>query len=139
MSFEIRTEIRINASAEKVWKVLMDFQNYEKWNPFIKKIEGDPKVGNKIYAEIDGMKFKPEVLVNRKEEEFKWIGKLLFKGVFDGEHRFQIEELGNGQLKFTQSEKFYGFLVPVFKKKLNTDTIKGFMAMNEKIKEEAEK
>ena len=138
MSFEISTEIEISASTAKVWGVLMNFEEYPKWNPFIKSIEGNPQVGKQIKANIDGMKFKPIVLTNEKNKEFKWIGKLLLKGLFDGEHRFQIEETEDGKVRFVQSEKFSGILVPFFKKKLSTDTKSGFEEMNRKLKEQAE-
>ena len=44
---EIHTEIDIKASPEKAWKILTDFNNFSQWNPFIHKINGDPKVGTK--------------------------------------------------------------------------------------------
>lgn len=138
MAFEIRTEIEIEAKKERVWSILMDFANYKEWNPFIRKIEGNPEVGKKIYAEIDGMKFKPRVLEKKKEKEFRWIGKLFFKGLFDGEHCFRIEDLGNGRIKFIQSERFKGILLPLLKKKLKTDTVIGFKEMNQSLKERAE-
>lgn len=53
MLFEVRTEIEVNASAAKVWYRLMYFKNYKIWNNFIQKIEGEPRVGKKIYLKID--------------------------------------------------------------------------------------
>lgn len=37
---ELNTEIEIRASAEKVRNVLMDFDAYPKWNPFVREISG---------------------------------------------------------------------------------------------------
>ena len=37
---KISTQIQIDATAEKVWLVLMTFENYPDWNPFVRKIEG---------------------------------------------------------------------------------------------------
>lgn len=48
MAKEIKTEILINATPEKVWSILTSFDNYPNWNPFIKSIKGEAKVGNKI-------------------------------------------------------------------------------------------
>jgi hypothetical protein len=143
MSKEIKTEILINATPEKVWSILTKFENYPNWNPFIKSIKGEVKVGNKIEARIEpqkaqGMTFKPKVLVFDTNKEFSWIGHLLFPGLFDGEHKFELVDNGNGTTTFRQSEKFKGILVPLFKKMLDNNTVNGFNEMNEKIKELAE-
>lgn len=138
---EIKTEIAINASPDKVWAILNDFGNYPQWNPFIKSIKGEVKVGNKITARIEppntkGMTFKPKVLSYETNKELSWIGHLLFSGIFDGEHKFELIDNGNGTTTFIQGEKFKGILVGL----LNIEnTKKGFEAMNEKLKELVER
>jgi hypothetical protein len=140
----ITTSITINATAEKVWSILTDFENYHQWNPFITSIAGEIKVGNTLQVTIappnsNTMKFKPTLLVANEHKELKWKGKLLFKGLFDGEHRFEIIDNKNGTVTFVQSENFTGVLVPLFKKTININTKNGFVLMNEKLKERAEK
>ncbi|MBB5635261.1 hypothetical protein HDF26_004600 [Pedobacter cryoconitis] len=143
MTKEIKTEILINATPQKVWTVLVDFDNYPKWNPFIKMLKGDIKVGQQITVQIappeaKGMTFKPKVLAFDRNKEFKWIGRLLFPGIFDGEHKFELVDNGNGTTTFIQSEKFKGVLVTFLKKQLDNNTKRGFELMNEKVKEQAE-
>ncbi len=143
MAKEIKSEILINATPEKVWTILTKFEDYPKWNPFIKSITGNVAVGNKITArleppEANGMTFKPKVLVFDANNEFRWIGHLIFPGLFDGEHKFELIDNGNGTTTFKQSEKFAGILVPFFKKMLDNNTKKGFEEMNKKLKELAE-
>ena len=138
MQKEITTQLEINASSDKVWQVLTDFDSYSKWNPFIKSITGDVKVGKTIRAELGGMTFKPEVLVYEKNKELKWLGHLLFKGLFDGEHRFQLIDNKDGTTTFIQSEKFNGILVGLFAKKLDGETKDDFVAMNEALKKRVE-
>lgn len=143
MATEIKTEILINATPEKVWLVLTNFKNYASWNPFIKSIQGEVKVGNKITVRIEppqarGMTFKPNVLTFETNKEVSWLGHLLFAGIFDGEHKFALIDNGNGTTTFIQSEIFTGILVPLFKKQLENNTKKGFEAMNTKLKELAE-
>jgi hypothetical protein len=143
MAKEIKTEILINASPEKIWTILTHFDNYPNWNPFIKSIKGEVKVGKKITARIEppnakGMTFKPRILVFNPNKELRWLGHLLFAGLFDGEHKFELIDNGNGTTTFIQSEKFKGILVPFFKKQLDNNTKKGFEAMNIKLKELAE-
>jgi hypothetical protein len=137
---QLKTEILINATPEKVWTILTDFRNYPKWNPFIKSITGDVKVGNSIVARIEppgasGMTFKPKVLEFEANKEFRWLGHLLIKGLFDGEHKFELIDNGNGTTTFIQSEQFSGILVPLFKSMLNGATKNGFNMMNQKLKE----
>lgn len=144
MKKELKTEILIEATPAKVWGILTDFERYPDWNPFIRSIEGKPEAGAKIRAQIappgaKGMTFKPLVLAFEKEKEFKWIGRLLFPGLFDGEHRFELIDNENGTTTFIQAERFKGILVPLFKKMLDTNTLEGFHAMNHRLKAEAEK
>lgn len=144
MKKELKTEIHIQASATKVWEVLMAFDDYPRWNPFIKSIRGTAVAGEKIVARIEppgakGMTFKPTVLVANQHKEFRWIGHLLFPGLFDGEHRFELTDNGDGTTTFVQAEKFKGILVPLFRKMLDQGTMEGFQAMNRKLKEECEK
>jgi hypothetical protein len=140
----LETRIEINASPEKVWQVLTDFKNYPNWNPFIKSIEGEMKLGQKFKARIEppdaqGMSFTPVLLAFEPNKEFRWKGKLLIIGLFDGEHQFKLIRNNDNSTTLIQSEKFTGILVPLFSKMINTNTRKGFELMNGKIKELAEK
>ena len=139
MNKEINTEIVIKAKTEEVWAVLTDFDNYQKWNPFIKLIKGQMVVGNRITVRLEppgssGMNIRPKVLAFVVNKEFRWIGHLLIPGLFDGDHRFELVDNKNGTTTFRQSEKFKGILIPLFKKMLDINTTNGFRQMNEKLK-----
>ncbi len=136
----LETNININASPEKVWAVLNNFKNYPNWNPFIKSIEGEVALGKTIRVRIEppgaqGMTFNPTVLAYKPNEEFRWKGKLLVKGLFDGEHQFKLINNADGTTTLHHSEKFTGILVPLFAKMIDANTRKGFELMNEKLKE----
>jgi hypothetical protein len=139
----IQTEILILADTAKVWDVLMNFDSYPKWNPFITSISGERKLGNRLTVSINppggkGMTFKPNILTLEANKEFRWKGKLGINGIFDGEHYFILEVLENDKTKFIHGEKFSGLLVPLVCKML--DKIhKEFQLMNESIKKECEK
>lgn len=144
MAKEIKTEITINATPDKVWAILLNFEKYPTWNPFITSIAGQARVGHKITAHMEppnakGMTFKPKVLTVDANKEFRWLGHLLFPRLFDGEHKFELIDNHNGTTTFIQSEKFRGILVPLFKKMLDNNTIRGFQLMNQKLKELAER
>ena len=139
----IQTEILINTDITKVWDVLINFESYPKWNPFITSISGEPKLGSRLTVSINppggnGMTFKPNILTLESNKEFRWKGKLGINGIFDGEHYFILEFLENNKTKFIHGEKFSGLLVPLVGKMLDK-TKKGFQLMNESIKNECER
>ena len=140
---EIHTEIEINAAAEKVWRVLTEFAAYPDWNPFVRRVEGEVSVGSRLLVDIEpsgskGMSFRPTVLVADPNREFRWLGHLWLPGLFDGEHSFLIEPLGEGRVRFVQRERFGGLLVPLLSIMLDGDTRRGFEEMNRALKLRAE-
>ena len=137
MKKEISTSIQINATPEKVWQVLTDFESYPEWNPFIQSLKGDVRVGNRIDVNLGGMAFKPLVLEFTLNQKFRWIGHLLIKGIFDGEHQFEIITNPDGSTQLIQSEKFRGLLIP-FVPKVLKDTKANFELMNQALKQRAE-
>ena len=139
----LTTEIEIYSSAEKVWQLLTDFDGYPEWNPFIRRIEGRPDLNSKLKVFIQpsgarGMTFNPTVLRAEPQRELRWLGSLLIRGLFDGEHIFVIEPLSEDRVRCVQREEFRGLLVPLFWRSLDTDTRRGFNEMNAALKELAE-
>jgi len=109
MAKEIKTEIVIQATPEKIWSILTDFENYPNWNPFISTIEGNAVRRNKIKVSIHPpggkkMTFRPIVITKKDEKELSWRGKVLFRGLFDGEHKFELIDNHDGTVTFIQSE-----------------------------------
>ena len=92
--------------------------------------------------QLEGQKpqtFKPSILVVDKEKEFRWVGHLFLKGIFDGEHYFLLEQLNEQEVKLIQGENFSGILSNPIMKMIGEKTISGFQKMNEALKERAEK
>ena len=141
---EIKTEILINSNPTKIWNILMDFERYPKWNPFIRSIKGQPTIGFKITAKLEppdakGMTINPTILEKDNERKFRWLGHLIFPGLFDGEHIFELIDNKNGTTTFIQRELFKGLLIPLLNKLLDDNTRRGFEQMNQQLKFESEK
>lgn len=142
MKKHFETEITIAATPEKIWSVMSNFESYPEWNPFIRSISGAQEVGATIRVDLHppegkSMIFTPTVLVFDENKEFRWKGKLLFKGLFDGEHYFKIEPLENGNCRFIHGEHFNGILVGMLSKLL-AETEQHFKLMNEALKKRCE-
>lgn len=139
----LETEIEMNAGAEAVWSVLMDFEKYPKWNPFVRSISGEAKEGSTITVYIKpergmGMTLTPKVVAAEANRRFAWKGKLGFGGIFDGHHEFIIEGNEDGKVRFIHREGFTGLLVPIFWPMLEKNTRRGFEEMNAALKKRAE-
>lgn len=137
----IETDIWIDRPPQAVWKVLTATADYPRWNPEISRLDGELVEGKVIeFAEgsgQDAMVFHPTVLVVRPERELRWKGALWFPGLFDGEHRFQLEVSGN-RTHFIQSEQFTGILVGKLSEDALKDTAESMKAMNAALKARAE-
>ena len=85
------------------------------------------------------MNFTPQLLINNSSE-FRWVGAVFGKWFLAGEHWFQFLPFDNGtKTHFVQGECFTGLGVGLFKLMVSVEnTRKGFIAMNEALKKEAE-
>jgi hypothetical protein len=142
VSRELQASVEIDARAERVWAVLTDFDAYPEWNPFIRSIAGPMEQGARLVVRIEppgrrAMTFRPRVLAVEPNRRFSWLGSLLARGLFDGEHVFLIEQIGPLRIRFVQRERFSGLLVPLFRRALRA-TRAGFEHMNLALKARAE-
>ena len=140
---EIHTEINIQATAERVWKILTDFKNFQQWNPFIYKIDGDPSVGTRIKIHLrtpngKNRRYQPKITMVEPFRELRWLGKLTIPGIFDGERIFILEPIRDKQIRFVHKEIFTGLLVHLVGNRLDRDMYSSFISMNEALKKRAE-
>jgi hypothetical protein len=138
---EFVTSVEVDAPVETVWDVLVDFESYPEWNPRT-RITGTPAEGERLVVapgpDAEGMPtFRPRVL-RADGAELRWLGHLYVRGLFDGEHRFVVEDLGDGRSRFVQSESFGGLLVGPLLRLYGEDTRAGFETVNAALKTRAE-
>ncbi len=135
---QIKSEITINAPIDIIWNTLLDFNAYQSWNPFIRKLEGNPEVGAKLVATIQPagkkpMVFRPKILTI-SNYHFSWIGNLVVRGLFDGQHHFKLTPLTDSSVKFSHYESFSGVLRKPILAMIRKSTQLGFEEMNEALK-----
>jgi hypothetical protein len=139
---ELRAETDIAAPVDRVWQILMDFDSFPRWNPFIRSVRGRPEVGCRLDVEIGpsgsrGMRFHPTVTSVVPKREFRWMGRVAFRGLFDGEHIFELKSLGPAGTRFVQRERFRGLFVPLMARRLRKDVRRGFEEMNQALRDQA--
>ncbi|MCT9097386.1 SRPBCC domain-containing protein [Haloarchaeobius sp. HME9146] len=136
------TTIDIDAPAEVVWAVLTDFDSYPEWNRH-SIVSGTLAEGEtlRVAPGPDAGRmptFTPTVVTVDEGHEFAWLGHLFVRGLFDGEHRFQVEDLGEGRTRLTQSESFSGVLAGLVLRVFGEQTRRNFEGVNAAVKARAE-
>jgi hypothetical protein len=140
---KLSTCIDIDATLLRVWNVLVDFERYPEWTRIFEFPVGHTRTGERLKVWISQggskrMTFEPLLLEAREPVEFRWKGRLLLRGLFDGEHIFRMEEREGGGIRFVHAEIFTGFLVPWLWRDLDTNTRRGFERFNADIKKRSE-
>ena len=141
--FRIETQIEIAAPPHEVWSELIDFRAYSQWNPFIRNIEGSAARDQRLTVEVSppggrAMTFRPTVLAADSPRELRWLGKLWIRGLFDGEHSFQLQPIAGNRTRLLHTEVFRGLMVPLLWKQLQGPTSRGFEMMNQALKSRVE-
>jgi hypothetical protein len=140
---QLRTEVEIEASPDRVWAVLTDFGTYPEWNPFIVRAAGQLARGARLDITLSlpesnrEMQFRPEVVVCEPGRELRWRGRLFVPGLFDGEHFFELREPTQGRTRVVHGENFSGILLKFMGQTL-TQTTRGFVYMNQALKRRVE-
>lgn len=106
------TEIIIDASAEKVWEVLTDWDTVSYWSSSLKGLTGAIKNGGEVIVSysVNGNTFKiPHILVYSEGLEFGWSDPMggRFKGLSDN-HRYRVEAISDSQSRFIHTDDFKG-------------------------------
>ena len=140
----IQTQILIRATPDKIWDILTDFSRMPSWNPFMPAISGSPTVGSRLSVTISPpgqskAAVNPTVLVAEPSRELRWLGTILSRWIFAGEHFFLLDRTSDGATWLTHGERFSGLLAPlIMRGRLLSATEAGFTAMNEALKRQSE-
>ncbi|WP_174292513.1 SRPBCC domain-containing protein [Sphingomonas bacterium] len=114
------TQFSVPQDPDQVWSVLTDFAGFNRWNSFMTAVSGKLAVGEKLSVTLSPSPgkqttFKPTLLVVNNGRELRWRGRLLVKGVFDGEHYWTLTRNNRGGTDIRHGEDFSGLLVGVVK------------------------
>lgn len=140
---EIKTEIEIKASPQKVWDILIDINRWNEWNPTVNKVDGNIKIGNKINIVMrdedgkDGAKYTPIITQNNEPLLLEWHANMISDFFFSNDRIFELRKSNNGTFLINK-EIFKGLLVPLFWNKFNDYVPSILKKMNIALKEEVE-
>lgn len=141
---EIKAEIEISSTPDKVWEVLMDLPGWAEWNPIVNKIEGKLEVGEKLNIVMcgsngkDSKRYAANITVIDENKCFRFIAVMMGKFMFSADRIIELEKTANGTL-FIQREIYSGIMVSLFWAKLSTEALSMLKSMNEALKKEVKK
>ncbi len=137
---EIYSDVEVKAGPGKVWDVVIGFDSFPDWNPFITSCTGELSEGSTLEMKLAPpgsaeMEISSKVLSAMAPKEFRWStgGPL-----FNGEHVTTIQPIGDERVRVVQRGMYSGLLA-MFKGGRIDKVKQGLDAMNEAISRQAEK
>lgn len=130
----IVTSIDIPAAPEVIWEVLADTGRYPEWNPYHVRVDGEMQPGAKLAVHVekpngDAVTVHPHLLEAVPGRSLVWGGGP--RGIFRGEHRFDLERLPQGCTRLHHTEVFSGLFISF----ADLDAIEpGYVLMNQALK-----
>jgi len=140
---EIQTEIEIGAPPEKVWSILVNIENWNKWNPIINQASGVVSVGSELTITMrgeggkDGPKYMPIVTSLQEPKLFVWRAKMISDILFANGRVSELEKTVTGT-RLINKETFRGMLMPLFWGKLSSHVPSMLNEMNDALKKQVE-
>jgi hypothetical protein len=133
----------INAPLEKVWRVLIDVENYPRWNPFTTRVEttfvvGEPAI---LHVTMNGQhqRVQHEVItVYEPQRVFAWASIMVTPFVLKANRMQLVEAIDELHTQYQTYETFDGLLVPLVMALYRTDIQRGFDAVGAALKNYAE-
>ncbi len=145
-ALEIRTTVDIEAAPDRVWQLLMEFDDYQVWNPFIRGIKADKlSIGGTLYIRVrrppgsESIRYTAKITDFKPGAEISWRRTMGFGGLFASEHAMIIVQRGHFGSCFIQRERFSGMLADSVYNRIGSDIAASFKAMNRALKAAAEK
>jgi hypothetical protein len=112
--------VPIEATADVVWAILIDFERWSEWNPSVPMIRGDAQVGSEVKLTV-AMPGRPSAKVTATltevvpERRLCWHGSVGGDRVFAGTREFQLDPQPDGTVLFTHVEDVSGLLFPLLR------------------------
>lgn len=138
-----QTTFPVDASAERVWEVLTDFDRWAEWNPSVPSIAGEPREGSTVALTL-AMPGRPSAKVKATltevvpERRLIWDGSVGPKWLFAGHREFLIDPQPGGTVDLTHVEDVSGVLFPVFRVAMGSAIQRHHDGLNDALKARAE-
>ena len=138
-----QSTFEINTTAERVWEVLSNLDQYADWNPQIPFARGPAEVGSEMSLRLQ-LPGRPAMNLSATIEEAQpgsllaWRGHVLAPWFFEGFRKFEISPVGDNWVRVTHVEDVHGLFAPLFDLFMGAPCRTGQLALNEALRIRAE-
>jgi hypothetical protein len=109
----VRQEMVVAAPRMRIWRLLTNFEQYERWNPYVVQARGDARIGNQLtFGTENGDELEPEVMDVKSQRKLRWRTRRLAPGILDEEQTFRIIPVGDGRFRLVYEGRIAGVLAP---------------------------
>jgi hypothetical protein len=130
--------VRINAAPDKIWAILTNVDNWPSWNQRITRAKcpaNQSAPGVSFDWKVNGMNIHSVFMVVDYGKCLSWVGKTLGASA---EHSWYLEPDKEGTLVRVE-ERMWGWLIRLFKNKMNKDLRADMRYWLDALKEESER
>lgn len=133
---ELRTEITLEAPADRIWELLADCSLYQHWNPLFTGATGGLRVGGRLelvvsLPQIAPFRVQPEVLAVDPPGRLCWRHSLVCPAVMTWTYCNELEVIDAQRVRVVQSSRFGGMLGTLFMLGLGSSVGAGMERFNE--------
>ena len=132
-------DVMIRATPQQVWDVLVTFDEYHLWNPFIVEAAGIAEPGRRLRLAVRRggiVRYHAVVTAASPARTLEWAGRLVIPRMFDVRHRFDLQPVVDGT-HVTQSVVFRGLLV-AWARDLQDDAARSLDDLNAALRDRVE-
>ena len=138
----IEHRIGIQAPAEAIWDLIYDLEGWSRWNPTYVRAAGEIRLGSTLDLTLalpdrPAQEIRPVVMEWVPNEQLHW-RLTLMNGLVKTIRYIEIEQLAEASCIVSNGEIIAGFLGKTVVRQAGGSIRRGFIAMNEALKEQAE-
>ena len=139
----IHTEVEIEASVSRVWRILLDFAAYPEWNPLTFQVVGSPIVETPVVLHVLlGRQTMVRTHVMSRvdvEQALCWRIQTKASWLMRGERCQRLELLQDGRCRYTNEERVEGIIAPLVALFFRRRVQSGLEAVGQALKRRAER
>lgn len=139
----ISSQIEIETPIDQVWGILVDLDQYEKWNPFTVKVESTLQTGTQAVLHVQMSRTKKIVQVETvtacdAPTMLSWGMTMGMPWILKAHRTQELTDLGEGRTRYTTRDVFSGALTPLVFSLYAKHIQRGFDGIAASLKKRAE-